>query len=55
MLLTSVIVTLKTCVSYLKTNGYQKMSDTNKNVTNMGVIIKRVYLLGLSPKWLAWC
>jgi len=31
------------------------MCDTNKNVTNMGVIIKEVYLLSLSPKWLAWC
>jgi hypothetical protein len=26
-----------------KTNGYQKMCDTNKNVTKMGVIIKGVY------------
>jgi hypothetical protein len=24
-------------------NGYQKMCDTNKNVTKMGVIIKGVY------------
>ncbi len=31
------------------------MCDTNKNVTNIGVIIKGVYSLSLSPKWLAWC
>ncbi len=28
-----------------KTNGYQKMCDTNKNVTEMGVIIKGVYCI----------
>jgi len=27
----------------IKTNGYQKMCDTNKNGTKMGVIIKGVY------------
>jgi len=28
-----------------KTDGYQKMCDTNKNVTEMGVIIKRVHYI----------
>ncbi len=28
-----------------KMNGYQKMCDTNKNVTKMGVIIKGVYYI----------
>jgi hypothetical protein len=27
----------------IKMNGYQKMCDTNKNVTKMGMIIKGVY------------
>jgi hypothetical protein len=26
-----------------KTDGYQKMCDTNKNVAQMGMIVKRVY------------
>jgi hypothetical protein len=30
---------------YTKMNGYQKMCDTNKNVTKMGVIFKRVYYI----------
>jgi len=28
-------------------NGYQKLCDTNKNVTNMGMIIKGVYSIFL--------
>jgi len=28
-----------------KINGYQKVCDTNKNVTKMGVIIKGVYYI----------
>ncbi len=28
-----------------KMDGYQKMCDTNKNVTKMGVIIKGVYYI----------
>jgi len=39
VLLTNVIVTLTNGVSY-ETNGYEEMCDTNKNVTQMGVIIK---------------
>jgi hypothetical protein len=42
VLLTSVIVTIKNDVSY-KMDGYQKMCDTNKNVTKMGLIIKKIY------------
>ncbi len=42
MLLLNVIVTIKNDVSY-KMDGYQKMCDTNKNVTKMGMIIKKVY------------
>jgi hypothetical protein len=32
-------------VFFTKMNGYQKMCDTNKNVTRMGMIIKRVYCI----------
>jgi hypothetical protein len=32
-------------VSLTKMDGYQKMCDTNKNVTKMGVIIKGVYCI----------
>jgi hypothetical protein len=28
---------------FTKTNDYQELCDTNKNVTKMGVIIRRVY------------
>ncbi len=35
-------MTIKNDVSY-KMDGYQKMCDTNKNVTKMGMIIKKVY------------
>ncbi len=28
---------------FTKTDDYQEMCDTNKNVTKMGVIIRRVY------------
>ncbi len=28
-------------------DGYQKLCDTNKNVTNMGMIIKEVYCIYL--------
>jgi hypothetical protein len=31
-----------------KTNGYQKVFDTNKNVTKMGVIVKGVYYIRIS-------
>jgi hypothetical protein len=30
-------------VYLIKSNGYQKMCDTNKNVIKMGMIIKGVY------------
>jgi hypothetical protein len=42
MLLTNVIVTLKNGVFY-KTNGYQQVHDTNKNMIKMGMIVNRVY------------
>jgi hypothetical protein len=42
MLLTNVIVTLKNGVFY-KTNGYQQIHDTNKNMIKMGMIVNRVY------------
>jgi hypothetical protein len=34
-------------VFLIKMDGYQKLCDTNKNVTKMGVIIKRVYCVWL--------
>jgi len=40
VLLTNVIVILTNGVCY-ETNGDQEMCDTNKNVSQMGVIIKR--------------
>ncbi len=43
MHLTSVILILKSGVSYFKMNDYQKLCDENKNVTKTGVIIKGVY------------
>jgi hypothetical protein len=33
-------------VFFAKMAGYQKKSDTNKNVTKMGVNIKGVYCIG---------
>jgi len=32
-------------VFLIKMNGYQKMCDTNKNVTKIGMIIKGVYYI----------
>jgi len=29
----------------IKMDGYQKMCDTNKNVTNMGMTVKGVYCI----------
>jgi hypothetical protein len=40
----NVIMALKNDVSYLKTDDYQKqMCNKNQNVTEMGMIIQRVY------------
>jgi hypothetical protein len=48
VLLTSVVVILKNDIS-TKMDGYQKLCDTNKNATKMGVIIKGVYYT--KPVW----
>jgi hypothetical protein len=37
-------------VFFIKMNGYQKLCDTNKNVTKMGVIIKGVYCISCDMK-----
>jgi hypothetical protein len=42
----SVIVILKNDVSY-KTNDYQKLCDTNKNMHEINMIIKGVYHMSL--------
>jgi len=34
-------------VFLIKTNGYQKMCDTNKNVIEMDMIIKGVYYINI--------
>jgi len=39
----NVIVTLKNDIFY-KMDDYQKKCDTNKNVTKIGMIIKRIYI-----------
>jgi hypothetical protein len=39
------VIVIKKMVFLTKTDGYQKMCDTNKNVIKMGVIIKEVYYI----------
>jgi antibiotic biosynthesis monooxygenase (ABM) superfamily enzyme len=41
----NVIVVTQKIVFLTKMDGYQKMSDTNRNVTKIGVIIKGVYYI----------